>query len=189
MKSENYEPHTGEEEKEVSYGEGALLSGKDCGTHKLSGREGAPIARFISGNHPRVCSPPAEEAFTEKARFFQSHCKDPPTTWQPRQVSQRAAATGRPPHVGRTRGGSEHPPRRPGAQCAAGRVLPRAPTPPQPQAQGRAAPGLRAGVRGRRPRAGRAGRAAPRPGRGAASGRTMWRRRRLMGARHHGGAQ
>lgn len=28
-----------------------------------------------------------------------------------------------------------------------------------------------------------------RPRRKAASGRTMWRRRRLMGARHHGGAQ
>lgn len=28
-----------------------------------------------------------------------------------------------------------------------------------------------------------------RPARRAASGRTMWRRRRLMGARHHGGAQ
>lgn len=40
MKSENYEPQK-EEETEVCYGKGALLSGKDRKTYQRSGREGS----------------------------------------------------------------------------------------------------------------------------------------------------
>lgn len=90
--------------------------------------------------------------------------------------------------MGSAGGRREHPPGGPGPRRGRPRAS-RAPTPPQLEAEGRAGAGLRVGVRGRRPRAEREGGAARRPGRGAASGRTMWRRRRLMGARHHGGAQ
>lgn len=135
-------------------------------------------------------SPPAAKAFTEKTRFARYHCKDPPTLRPSRApgVSARCSDEVASPRGDLPRAGRSILPAA-GARCAAGRVFPRAPTPPQLEAEGRAGAGLRVGVRGRRPRAGREGGAVRRPGRGAASGRTMWRRRRLMGARHHGGAQ
>lgn len=41
MKSQNYEPQKGGKGSELWKRKGALLSGKDCKTYKLSGREGA----------------------------------------------------------------------------------------------------------------------------------------------------
>lgn len=174
-----------EEEKEARCGKAALLSGRDGKTDKLSGREGPErAARFRPPS--RVRSPRREALPGGGGRLGRSLGRNPQ---QPARHARWLSARpgGRPTWGAPGATGASSPAA--GAPRAAGRVLPRAPTPTQLEAGGRAGAGLRVGARGRRRRAGRKEGAARRPGRGAASGRTMWRRWRLMGARHHGGAQ
>lgn len=190
MKAENCEPQKAGEEKGCAMEEAPFCPAKTAEPTKLSGREGArsrgsfpvtipgfaaplprkPLRPRLGGLLRAIVKPLRHAG--RRARFHSAlPRRGGHPTWEvcpgPARASSRAAQ----------------------ARCAAGRVLPRAPTPPQLQAEGRVGAGLRVRVRGRRPQAGREAGAVRRPGRGAASGRTMWRRRRLMGARHHGGAQ
>lgn len=168
---------------------------------KLSGREGAGSRGSFPATSPGWCRPPAEKSLHGQGQEVlpTSHCKDPPPTPQGRRAGFLSALPPRgwPPHVGDGPRPARASSERPGSAVPPAACFP-APL-PRPSSRPRAAPGPASGmgVRGAPPAgpgaegpAGWRGIAARRPGRGAASGRTMWRRRRrLMGARHHGGAQ
>lgn len=136
---------------------------------KLSGREGARPRGPFPVTSPGVLQRPfAKKTLPERTRR-------PKGPWKPLQRSASGSDSSHArrarvwlPHVGRATRGARS-------------IL--APAPrryPAPDLSSRSRRGAGSG----REAGWREG-----PGRRAASGRTMWRRRRLMGARHHGGAQ
>lgn len=135
---------------------------------KLSGREGAGSRGSFPATSTGWCSPPAEKSLHGQGQDIlpTSHCKDPPPTPQGRRAGFLSALPPRgwPPHVGDSPRPARASSERPRVRDAAGRVLPRAPTPPQLEAEGRARAGLRDGG------AGGAARGAGRGGAGRVAG-------------------